>query len=35
MTSPQFADDMTGFDAADILDVQTTLLDPTCFSPIH
>ncbi|HYZ69342.1 MAG TPA: hypothetical protein VE666_16335 [Mycobacterium sp.] len=35
MTSPEFAADMAGFDVGDILDVQTTLLDPTSFSPIH
>lgn len=35
MASPEFAADMAGFDVADILDVQTTLLDPTAFSPIH
>ncbi|MEE6136100.1 NIPSNAP family protein [Mycobacterium sp. 050128] len=35
MTSPEFAGDMAGFDIADILDVQMTLLDSTPFSPIH
>lgn len=35
MTSPAFAADMTGFDVEDIVDVETTLLDPTSFSPIH
>ncbi|MEZ0352093.1 NIPSNAP family protein [Mycobacterium sp. pR1184] len=35
MASPEFAADMAGFDVADILDVQTTLLDPTPSSPIH
>jgi hypothetical protein len=35
MTSPQFDADMAGFDVADIVDVQTTLLDPTSYSPIH
>ncbi|OBI53299.1 NIPSNAP family protein [Mycobacterium sp. E796] len=35
MTSPEFAADMAGFDVEDIVDVQTTLLDPTSFSPIH
>lgn len=35
MTSPEFAADMAGFDVDDIVDVQTTLLDPTSFSPIH
>ncbi|TGD88378.1 NIPSNAP domain-containing protein [Mycolicibacterium sp. CH28] len=35
MTSPEFAADMAGFDVDDIVDVQTTLLDPTTFSPIR
>jgi|SRR5437763_11745601 NIPSNAP len=35
MTSPEFAADMAGFDANDIVDVQSILLDPTSFSPIH
>ena len=36
MTSPQFAADMAGFNAADeIVDVQSVPLDPTSFSPIH
>ncbi|MCV7419855.1 NIPSNAP family protein [Mycobacterium yunnanensis] len=35
MASPQFAADMDGFDITDILDVQTTLLDPTAFSPLR
>ncbi|HTX93985.1 MAG TPA: NIPSNAP family protein [Mycobacterium sp.] len=35
MTSPEFAADMAGFDVDDIVDVQTTLLEPTSFSPIH
>lgn len=35
MASPEFAADMAGFDVNQILDVQTTLLDPTWFSPIH
>jgi hypothetical protein len=35
MASPEFAADMAGFDVDDILNVQTTLLDPTAFSPIH
>ena len=35
MTSPEFASDMAGFDTDDIVDVQTMLLDPTPFSPIH
>jgi hypothetical protein len=35
MTSPQFAADMAGFDIDEIIDVQSVLLDPTSFSPIH
>ena len=35
MTSPEFSADMAGFDVDDIVDVQTTLLDPTSFSPIR
>jgi hypothetical protein len=35
MVDPQFAADMTGFDVTDIVDVQTTLLDPAPYSPIH
>jgi hypothetical protein len=35
MNSPAFAADMAGFDVEDIVDVQTTLLDPTPYSPIH
>jgi hypothetical protein len=35
MASPDFAKDMAGFDVADILDVQSLLLDPASFSPIH
>ena len=35
MTSPEFAVDMAGFDVDNIVDVQTALLDPTSFSPIH
>jgi hypothetical protein len=35
MASPQFAADMAGFDRDDIVDVQSTLLDPTSISPIH
>jgi hypothetical protein len=35
MTSPEFAADMAGFDASEILDVQSVPLDPTLFSPIH
>lgn len=35
MASPEFAADMAGFDVGDIVDVQTTLLDSTPFSPIR
>jgi hypothetical protein len=35
MTSPEFAADMAGFDPNEIVDVQSVLLDPTSFSPIH
>ena len=35
MTSPEFAADMAGFDIDEIVDVQSVLLDPTSFSPIH
>ena len=35
MASPAFAADMAGFDLGDVVDVQTSLLDPTAFSPIH
>jgi hypothetical protein len=35
MTSPEFAADMAGFDVDEIVDVQSVLLDPTSFSPIH
>jgi hypothetical protein len=35
MTSPEFSADMAGFDVDEIVDVQTTLLDPTSFSPIR
>jgi len=35
MTSREFAADMAGFDTADIVDVESVLLDPTPFSPIH
>ncbi len=35
MGSPQFAADMAGFDVGDIVDVRTTLLDPTPLSPIR
>ncbi|SPM28413.1 NIPSNAP family protein [Mycobacterium terramassiliense] len=35
MASPEFAADMAGFDVDDIVDVETTLLDPTPFSSIQ
>lgn len=35
MTSPEFAADMAGFDASEIVDVRSVLLDPTSFSPLH
>ncbi len=35
MASAEFAADVAGFDIGDIVDVQTTLLDPTSFSSIH
>jgi hypothetical protein len=35
MASPAFAADMDGFDVDDIIDVQSLLLDPASFSPIH
>src|SRR6187200_1694021 len=35
MASPEFAADMAGFDIDDVVDVQTTLLEPTSFSPVH
>jgi hypothetical protein len=35
MTSPEFAADMAGFNADDIVDVQSVLLDPTSSSPIR
>ena len=35
MTSPEFAADMAGFNANEIVDVQSVLLDPTSFSPIR
>ena len=35
MTSPEFAADMAGFMVDEIVDVQSVLLDPTSFSPIH
>ena len=35
MASAEFAADMAGFDVDDIVDVQTTLLDATSFSPIR
>lgn len=33
--SAEFAADMAGFDVTDIVDVQTSLLDPTSFSPVR
>jgi NIPSNAP len=35
MASPEFAADMAGFNADEIVDVQSVPLDPTSFSPIH
>ena len=35
MTSPEFAADMAGFNADEIIDVQSALLDPTSLSPIR
>ena len=35
MSSPEFAADMDGFNTGEILAVQSVLLDPTSFSPIH
>ena len=35
MASPEFAADMAGFNADEIVDVQSVSLDPTSFSPIH
>ncbi|MDH6279820.1 NIPSNAP family protein [Prescottella agglutinans] len=35
MASPEFASDMAGFDTDEIVEVQSILLDPTSFSPIH
>ncbi|MGY4646779.1 NIPSNAP family protein [Mycobacterium sp. URHB0021] len=35
MTSPEFAADMAGFMVDEIVDVQSVLLEPTSFSPIH
>lgn len=35
MISSEFAADMAGFDVDEIVDVQSILLDPTSFSPIH
>ena len=35
MRSAEFAADMAGFDVTDIVDVQTSLLDPTSFSPVR
>ena len=35
MASAEFAADMAGFDVDDVVDVQTILLEPTSFSPVH
>jgi hypothetical protein len=35
MASPEFEADMAGFDPGEIVDVQSILLDPTSFAPIH
>jgi hypothetical protein len=35
MTSPEFGADMAGFDVDEIVDVQSILLAPKSFSPIH
>jgi hypothetical protein len=35
MASPEFAADMAGFDVNEIVDVQSLLLEPTSYSPIH
>ncbi|WP_123027134.1 NIPSNAP family protein [Mycolicibacterium stellerae] len=35
MASPEFGADMAGFDVTEIVDVESRLLDPTSFSPIH
>jgi hypothetical protein len=35
MASPEFAADMAGFDRDDIVDVQSLLLDPAPYSPVH
>ncbi|MEE6177248.1 NIPSNAP family protein [Mycobacterium sp. 050134] len=35
MASPEFAADMAGFDVDELIDVQSILLDPTSFSPLH
>ena len=35
MASPEFAADMAGFDRDDIVEVQSLLLDPTPYSPVH
>lgn len=35
MASAEFGADMAGFDADDIIDVESILLDPTPFSPIR
>lgn len=35
MASPEFAADMAGFDVDEIVEVASTSLEPTSFSPIH
>jgi hypothetical protein len=35
MASAEFAADMAGFDVDEIVDVQSLLLDPASYSPIH
>jgi hypothetical protein len=35
MTSPEFAADMAGFNVDEIVHVESELLEPTTFSPIH
>ncbi|MGH3639425.1 MAG: NIPSNAP family protein [Mycobacterium sp.] len=35
MASPEFAADLASFDVNEIVDVQSALLAPTSFSPIH
>lgn len=35
MTSPEFAADMAGFDLGEIVDVESILLEPASFAPIH